>query len=1612
MAEPTVEKQQNNLVAILKQNDEDEKTNIPQTRLDKANAAAVKHFLEIKKPTVSKLWWQRFSKAKLSADKEAFDDLVKESIFLPADAKQDAENYIPTIPCQKALEDLFVVGYDSNTTVLRERLNARKLWDAVHSNPARTANAELLQHFFSQVLARLDSGRGRRSTQLMESLLRWRSLSKKLRKHEECAHGLLEALETKLSHASQQPPDERASAISPQEKPVRRAVRKKSSAAHVEQSLAGQAAASSASGARSGNPFAGTEEDRFVSYDVTYKYKLADVRTRRYASFHSAQNLGKAWQTIALDQTVDLDIENCSFTLLLQILDKLKPNHECWSAVRETLSLCSSERNKVIEEKLKLPLSEGKHLLQKVFNGGTPPEELAKNLFIEDLQRASLFCRWVAATMLKNTAWRDLLQMKDRPDMSVLTYFWNIAEDLAVESWIRKVEPLQSKHMSLHFDGIRVDRDIAQPDVETFCRSCSDTIFKDTGLAVRIRMKQHYTCHALLQQLENRKPVECPECLRAAGNCILAALHHLGFPEQASTMALMTEGPEHMFFQRRRQRTYAQVAEKANIKVFPRLPTTALESGQKILLHMATEGNPHCVALEVCSGNEVRVTDLTVSYTFSVVDLARMLSEATDRKYMIFFHLNQKPEDLDRDAQDSEYDLLMETLAGGDSDDEFVQDLALPIVEEKEQDEDMLEDDESVTRVGDRLLGFLRDEVAAFLNKKPAQVADEVRKNGKAWCPFCPLRCWDKTRHGRVTAHVREYHSARKQFVASGTKQLKVIIALHDDDQCRRQPAGNYLRRSATLLSQSLDDTISTQHVLLDKKIRLVLTQDGPQYWSLQAVQRGELRRVYALHARLLAIFPGATSSLLPRHANHWWPMIEDIFLSDRVRSFERKLETELVQHQEFEVISMDATLRCCLPVMGQAHPRASREVKSQAVFHGDSALTRVVTCRGRTNAVLMLAATTTDETDILVKAMAEKLPTAGLQQVRCMSVDNPSAKLWKGLRCICPNLQILCLDPVHLAMTCEYASSRKRTAMSRTLRAILQKLSVHSSHCTENTWGTFFRGENCKPLTHAEERARLQIEDRSMPLRKAAAILDNLNASVPFFERSEWSLSLAALAAVYRQDMDRVVPGPNRKVYQLLHSAAAAARTEWYFNNLRARHMIATSRLSLLPVGTTSNESLHHEINNFFRETQKIHKTTLSLKLKILQLSKQMTHNAALYHETTRQMAEAEVLARTSSREMWSSEQWQAWCDELQDDARIKKASRQDWAATSKDDSYRQRPYSLARMSPGFRKRKAFGAHSAWDCLPCCKSGRSKWTETLSAANFTAALPSDWFGRQLLAITPELFDEVLSLRDNTETLLHHNIGLAIARLQGLEKPAERDLNSIDPHERLTGTVDDWKSSDHGGKLLLGPLEWDVAAVTRSMSKDDWRSSDHGGKLLLGPLEWDGAAVTRSMSKDDWRSSDHGGKLLLGPLEWAMDVAVQTVGKASGQAVVISTVLVSGHQIHERFQFKCAQQVADGSLLPSRKGFPWVPAPLTPTVPVFALTAGRSVPARSLIEPTEDGEVQDGDGCNNDEELQERVKDGDGWFNDEELQEPVKDDDGWFNDDEPQEPVKAAFLRP
>ncbi len=115
----------------------------------------------------------------------------------------------------------------------------------------------------------------------------------------------------------------------------------------------------------------------------------------------------------------------------------------------------------------------------------------------------------------------------------------------------------------------------------------------------------------------------------------------------------------------------------------------------------------------------------------------------------------------------------------------------------------------------------------------------------------------------------------------------------------------------------------------------------------------------------------------------------------------------------------------------------------------------------------------------------------------------------------------------------------------------------------------------------------REQIRSCSMSRARALMVIDRLNTEKPYVQRVEFIETLAAITSLYPDEVSKIAPGPNKTVKTLLWNAAAAHRLEFYLNNTRMRYMVATQKLSLLPAGTASNESLHAEINNWFRQTQ-----------------------------------------------------------------------------------------------------------------------------------------------------------------------------------------------------------------------------------------------------------------------------------------------------------------------------------------------------------------------------------------------------------------------------------------
>ncbi len=240
---------------------------------------------------------------------------------------------------------------------------------------------------------------------------------------------------------------------------------------------------------------------------------------------------------------------------------------------------------------------------------------------------------------------------------------------------------------------------------------------------------------------------------------------------------------------------------------------------------------------------------------------------------------------------------------------------------------------------------------------------------------------------------------------------------------------------------------------------------------------------------------------------------------------------------------------------------------------------------------------------------------------------------------------------------------------------------------CASDVVWLAVRGVESRPLDREETIGREAILNRSMNVTRARRIEEEPESGKPFYARIQFIEALASLTALYKDEVARKVTGSNKPLYKLLWCAAAAGRIEWYLNNTRLRYTLPPSRHSLLPSGTSSNEALHAEVNNWFRQTQQMHQSTLYLKLNCLSLGKQLAHSAALYSPTTRQFLPNVVLAWVSSRPLWSATEWRRWCGDLSGCGRTLKAALPVYAA-------RRRQADTVRAH--VRKRPARPGHDA----------------------------------------------------------------------------------------------------------------------------------------------------------------------------------------------------------------------------------------------------------------------------------------------------------------------------
>ena len=587
--------------------------------------------------------------------------------------------------------------------------------------------------------------------------------------------------------------------------------------------------------------------------DITYERTFQDiVRTRAYAkgSKIGAQRMPRLLQSLVCPNTHDLDIENSVFVVLRQLLDKLNVNNAIPSAVMETMASCAKNRSTVCREKLKLSVEKGKKVLHTVLFGGQIPVQLRGNVFMQQLQQASIYLRWAACSLMRDvySAVVDLPD-KSNPQASTLHYLYACVEDYILETWTDCLTPYRPAHLSLHFDGVRVGGFTSQVEVSELCQEAMRAIKEKTGFQVNIIEKQRY----LFRQL-CRTPAESVEepmangDLRLPGNCIPLAIARL-MPEKAKDIDKLLRENTHKNKEatQRASRCYSSVLTPLSIAVAPEHEMSIEDKG-KYLLHTEHGGNPHCLACQVGDNGLVTLWDGIYKTTMRLDQLLAFGDKAMDAGSFVALKvigsLNAAQED---EVTVSPADVLLGLHAGaGDLGEEWSRCLQNQLEcrgpQPGSDDEcDVItreEDFEPVVKAGDRLLRELRNEVDAEESSSEKQ---------RRSCPLCPFRRFQDP--GRVRHHIRSYHVDRKQFVCSSTKQLKLCCALFDNDQLRGTIRGSYLRRSSDILRTTVKPPLASSTNEIDRHIRLVLTDSGPEYWNTKAVvDSAELRRVRNLY--------------------------------------------------------------------------------------------------------------------------------------------------------------------------------------------------------------------------------------------------------------------------------------------------------------------------------------------------------------------------------------------------------------------------------------------------------------------------------------------------------------------------------------------------------------------------------------------------------------------------------------------------------------------------------------------------------------------------------------------------------------------------------------------
>eukprot|EP00438_Fugacium_kawagutii_P003693 Skav206833 [mRNA] locus=scaffold3672:167985:175192:- [translate_table: standard] len=1150
---------------------------------------------------------------------ELLDGLQANGVILPSAARtRSKQNFVPAIASKAGLSSLVAYENRQHCPTLPERFAAQAFKNYVSHHPCRLENSEVLAAVYKNIASQPSAQAGRPSSALKCQKEESLEKASKIESHEAMCASMLKRFKEPAHVSSQSSPGK-----------LKRRKCKGPPEVEVKQEGSSEVKQEGGAGFARSSCLLGWKHESF-----RYAYPLStSLRTRKIVEGVGAQKFTRRAQVHLLASTHDLDIHNSVFTLFRQLLDKLRVKPSMPETLRATLVRCADHRDEVCARELGMSKSRGKKILTSVLYGGSLPAGLGENDFLINLSKVSLFFRWLAISLLTEEFNRFMSPdiNKKNPENSILAHLYLALEDCVLSSWCDHLLSMQPEHLSLHFDGVRVST-FENHSVEEICQSSEKHIENQTGFCVKILEKQHQT---VLQQVRACAEEEIPSMsagnslLEKMGNCIPAALASLQDKDRISNL-LAGEAEQPM------ARSYRQCEALCNVKLVPCLEFAKVKTGI-FLFHSESGGMPHCVSLHIDEDGSLPIWahDVGCSYKIKQSSLEDALEAGVDSSTCVFFQVFDEKDEAPLDQyglRDADARRLLNLEAAG-----------------------------------------LKRPAGA---KRPANLKKKAvgAKKGSEQLDVDRSQPCSSTAEMVPSLKPSNASGESAVMISSSPSEAEIVDLLSDEEDLADKSQQD----------RCVEDTGAPGELWLDDDA--VVTVDSALLRSLAEevsvhIQKGRYKMAGNKFACPLCPWrcfqqPGRVKEHLARYhvkknqfccsGTKQLKCVLSLHDSDMLAAARQgnylSRSAELLRQQvqpplSGSVNSIDKEIRLVLDSTGprfvnrkilgdsliaRRNPFNARKAeREEAPFHGKESVNRVITVRGRTGAVVAMFAAPGEGADDIQQGLAQHFSVDALHQTLYVASDAPSYKLFAALRQIMPNLVALSLDPVHLSMHYESSSGRKKTAGSAALRRCMAKFcNQDASALSENR--QFFT-QQATPFSSAEKAFREQILDGSMSETRARGVLRKSEHMRVWACRKAFLEHLAAISSCFWSEMTKKSE-EGKPLYKLLWNATEPDRLGYLFNNLLIRTKLSSAEHVLLPTGTTSNESLHAELNGWFRQTQSLHKSTLDMKLHILGLAKLLSHNASLYSPTARQMFSSHVLARRLGAGLWTVEAWREW--------------------------------------------------------------------------------------------------------------------------------------------------------------------------------------------------------------------------------------------------------------------------------------------------------------------------------------------------------------------------------